>query len=104
MGKPVASKLTKGLAVAEEVFDIVKHFVLFADGFPVHSSHDLEEVKSEKINHAYDARRGGKPTPRFHVVQRDIHDDEDHSHDTIIEGDEENPPAGMKKLKGKVQQ
>lgn len=73
----------------------VAHYVLYADGFPVHSSDDLDECNAEKLNAGYDARRGGKPTPKFHIVKRDFPKGAKVSHDSIVEGDEENIPAGV---------
>lgn len=89
MGKTATAKQpqdTEGLA---------PHFVLYADGYPVHSCDSRSECESEKLNHAYDARRGGKATPKFHIVQRKIIKGEKVSDDTIVDGDKENPPAGL---------
>lgn len=76
------------------------HYVLYANGFPVHSSDSQEECELEKVNVAQEHRKSGKPFPQFHVVRRDIHDGEVVSHDEIESGDEKNPPSGLTKVRG----
>lgn len=73
----------------------ILHYVLYANGFPVHSCDDLAECAAEKLNAAYDARRSGTPTPKFHIIERKIKAGANRSHDSVVEGDEENVPHGV---------
>ena len=74
---------------------IADEFVLYADGFPVHSTHEVNDLHAHKVIAIVAAQKAGKAMPKFHVVLRDVNDKHAaKSIDTIIDGDEECPPAG----------
>ena len=75
----------------------LNEIVLYANGHPVFSTHDVNDIPTHKVIATIAAQKTGLPNPKFHVVERDVQDNNaDFSTDEILEGDEENPPSGLK--------